>query len=198
MKVYKPPSKQLIKGFERECNRASAWLDKADDLLFSSKILCDNCGFLTTRPDDVFAGDARILWVINMLRAMAIENLFKGVWLRSGEILAEDGSFKGIPGASNHKLLSLAEKVAEKIEFNFSKEEYILLDRLSYCIVFGRYPVQKNWSIGQGIPHPTGSSGLPGYQWSLPRDEILVESIIGKLRRAYNWSGIETGAHLKR
>ena len=185
MKVYKPTPKQLIQGFDRQCNRASNWFGKSDELLFSSKILCDKCGFLNTRPDDIFAGDTKILWVINMLRAMAIECLLKGVWLRSGGILAKDGSFKGIRGASNHKLLSLAEKVAEKVDLNFSKEECILLDRLSYCITFGRYPVQKNWSIGQKIPHPTGSSGVPGYQWALPGDERLVESIIEKLRSAY-------------
>ena len=184
MKVYKPTLDELIQGFDRQCNRASDWFGKADDLLLSSKILCDKCGFLNTRPDDIFAGDSNILWVINMLRAMAIECLLKGVWLLSGEILAEDGKFRGIPGANNHKLLSLAEKVAEKIDLNFSKEECILLDRLSYCITFGRYPVQKNWSIGQKIPHPTGSSGVPGYEWALPRDERLVESIIDKLKSA--------------
>ena len=184
MKVYKPTLDELIQGFDSQCNRASDWFGKADDLLLSSKILCDKCGFLNTRPDDIFAGDSNILWVINMLRAMAIECLLKGVWLLSGEILAEDGKFRGIPGANNHKLLSLAEKVAEKIDLNFSKEECILLDRLSYCITFGRYPVQKNWSIGQKIPHPTGSSGVPGYEWALPRDERLVESIIDKLKSA--------------
>ena len=184
MKVYKPTLDELIQGFDSQCNRASDWFGKADDLLLSSKILCDKCGFLNTRPDDIFAGDSNILWVINMLRAMAIECLLKGVWLLSGEILAEDGKFRGIPGANNHKLLSLAEKVAEKIDLNFSKEECILLNRLSYCITFGRYPVQKNWSIGQKIPHPTGSSGVPGYEWALPRDERLVESIIDKLKSA--------------
>ena len=119
-----------------------------------------------------------------MLRAMAIECLLKGMWLLSGEILAEHGKFRGIPAANNHKLLSIAEKVSEKIDLNFSKEECILLDRLSYCITFGRYPVQKTWSIGEKIPHPTGSSGVPGYEWALPRDERLVESIIDKLKSA--------------
>jgi hypothetical protein len=184
MKVYKPPDKELIQGFDHQCNRASNWFDKADDLLSSSEILRDKCGFLNTRPDDIFAGDSKILWVINMLRAMAIECLLKGVWLLSGEMLAKNGKFKGIPGAKNHKLLSLAKKVSEKINLNFSEEEYILLDRLSYCIAFGRYPVQTNWSIGQKIPHPTGSSGVPGYEWALPRDERLIESIIDKLKSA--------------
>jgi hypothetical protein len=182
MKVYKPTRNELLQGFDRKCNRASNWFDKADDLLFSSKILCDRCGFLNTQPDDIFAGDSKILWVINMLRAMAIECLLKGVWLLSGEILAEDGKFKGIPGANNHKLLSLSKKVSEKIDLKFSKEECILLDRLSYCITFGRYPVQKDCSIGQKIPHPTGSRGVLGYEWALPRDERLVESIIDKLK----------------
>jgi hypothetical protein len=185
MKVYKPTPNELIQGFDRRCNSASGWFEKADDLLFSSKILRDKCGFLNTLPADIFAGDSKILWVINMLRAMAIECLLKGIWLLSGEILAEDGKFKGIPDANNHELKSLATKVSKKIGLNFSEEEFILLDRLSYCITFGRYPVQKTWSIGQKIPHPIGSNGLPGHQWALPRDERDVESVLDKLKNVY-------------
>jgi hypothetical protein len=184
MKVYKPTTKDLIHSFDHRCNCAPDWFEKADQLLFSSKILCDKCGFLNTQKDDIFAGDIKILWVINMLRAMAIECLLKGAWLLSGEILAENGLFRGIPGTNNHQLLSLA----EKIDINFSNDECILLDRLSYCITFGRYPVQKNHSIGQKIPHPTGSNGVPGYQWTLPRDEKLIESIIEKLKSVYKKS----------
>jgi hypothetical protein len=185
MKIYRQEPEEASRTFDRACNRADDWRRKADDLLSSEQILCDNCKYYNPDPDDPFLRGTNILWIINMLRAMAVECLLKGLWVHSGGALARNGIFTGVPGAGDHKLRSLAEKVDERIPLNFSNEQLVFLDRLSFWIAGGRYPVRKHWQVSQNIPFQKGASGVPGMRWVGPQDDDFVVSVITTLQGAF-------------
>jgi len=76
-----------------------------------------------------------------MLLAMATECLLKALWLKYGGILAEGGTYHPIPKAPNHRLDLLAKAVSEKGDIKFTREEIELLERASFWISSGRYPI---------------------------------------------------------
>ncbi|MFC1694074.1 hypothetical protein ACFL1R_11260 [Candidatus Latescibacterota bacterium] len=45
-----------------------------------------------------------------MLHAMALECLFKALWLKEGGILADGGKYIKIPGINNHNLVLFFQK----------------------------------------------------------------------------------------
>jgi hypothetical protein len=188
VKNDKPSLAEQKQNFDTVCNESYFWEKKANELVFSANILNSQRKETTDRhPVGMPTSIERIetIWIIHMLSAMAIECLLKGLWVHSGEILADNGVFKGIPDTNNHKLASLAKKVAGKIELNLSAEENTMLDRLSYLITFGRYPVQRKFDTAVNMPFPKGGSGSLGYMWVSPQDELLVESIINKLKNNF-------------
>jgi hypothetical protein len=85
--------------------------------------------------------------IVNMLRAMAIECLFKALWLKCGEKLAINGEFKKIPDTRNHNLVSIEKEISKKIDLNISENENDLLKELSYYNSHGRYPIPTKWSF---------------------------------------------------
>lgn len=87
-----------------------------------------------------------------MLIGYAIECALKGLWCKRGNVIVRGGRYIGIPGAGDHTLVQLAQKVG----FTPSKAEENVLSRIAKFIVFaGRYPISKK--SNEMLP-----SGLPG------------------------------------
>lgn len=76
-----------------------------------------------------------------MLLGMATECLLKALWLKYGGILAEGGTYRPIPETPNHRLDLMAKAVSGKGEIKFTRQELKLLERASFWIVSGRYPI---------------------------------------------------------
>ena len=76
-----------------------------------------------------------------MLLGMATECLLKALWLKHGGILAEGGKYRSIPTAKNHRLDQLAVAVSLKGGIKFTQQELELLERASFWISSGRYPI---------------------------------------------------------
>lgn len=76
-----------------------------------------------------------------MLLGMATECLLKGLWLKYGGILAKTGTYRPIPNTTNHRLDHIALAVSRKGDIQFTRQELELLERASFLIVSGRYPI---------------------------------------------------------
>lgn len=111
--------------------------------------------------------------VVYMFRAMALECLFKGLWLKGGGILVQNGKLKNITG-NDHNLRSLANKVSKKIDLKISKEEKGLLDKLSRYIIAGRYPIPKKWQNLKNIKF-----------LGIPSDDRLFEKLVNRLIKIF-------------
>ena len=173
-----------INNFNKVGNKPSTWKWFAENLLLSGKLLYDE--HLKVNLNKIKEGktpsidDIRLLGVIKMLRAMALECLFKALWLKSGGILAEGGKYIKIPGTSDHNLTSLSKKVSEKFKLNITEDEKDLLKRLSLSIPGGRYPIQKIWGLTKIQSLHGGGKGPPTC-WQFPEDENLFDSLVNRL-----------------
>lgn len=98
---------------------------------------------------DIKADPMRLWQPALMLRAFAIECLFKALWLREpGNKLAQNGKWIRIQTCknNNHDLECLARAVG----FELTSPERNVLTRLTFFGVWGRYPIVKNYSEHQG------------------------------------------------
>jgi hypothetical protein len=102
-----------------------------------------------------------------MLRGFAVECLLKGLWVRQGNKLAENGKYVRVPNIKNeHDLVGLAVEVG----FTMTAEQRDLLEHLSvYTITVGRYP----------IPVRTTNSRL--VWWTTPKDNETLDGIVADL-----------------
>ncbi|MBI5673767.1 MAG: hypothetical protein HZC50_11135 [Nitrospirae bacterium] len=131
------------------------WSNSAYDLLTSANVL------------DRFRGDYRrelledtsktggiqrslfermsVVGVSAMLRAMATECLLKALWVKYGGTLVKDGKYLGVleNKSREHQLNELAKAVSTKGDIQFTDRELKLLEYVSYWIMSGRYPIQK-------------------------------------------------------
>ena len=77
-----------------------------------------------------------------MLKAFTIECLLKGLWVKAGHKIAENGKYKKVIQGDEHNLRNLAEKVLGGI----SEEDGDVLARLgSIGKTLGRYPVARSY-----------------------------------------------------
>ena len=165
-----------IKNFNKIKNTPTAWQYYAENLLLSSKYLWGvfSRGVLKKieKGENPSAKSSRIFGVAQMLRGMALECLFKAIWLKGGGKLAIDGKYKGIPYTNDHNLISLYEEVSKKIDLNITDDEKHLLKRLSLVITVGRYPIPKKWDYNKK-GYPKG--------WSIKKDEKLLDSLVNRI-----------------
>lgn len=157
-------------------NSKNAWVSTADNLIDASEFLCLN------EHDKHPTNKAVMLdHVGQMLRGMALECWFKGLYVGAGGTLAKDGKFKGIRGLNNHNLETLAEKVAEKLpSLNIHNNERSLLKRLSLKIVMGRYPIHIN--ADKTKPQKAGAGFILPLNFLFREDIKAFKSILVKLR----------------
>ncbi len=130
--------------YMRAGNSYGSWLLSADSLLASARILYDNFDPCIDLPVGSEVPDrSKIFSTIFLLYGFCIECLFKCLWVKNGNNIVDNGKYIGIPGANDHKLHELADKV----NFSLSGNERDALISLSVIITSsGRYPVSKCWS----------------------------------------------------
>ena len=164
-------------------NDYDLWTHKSFALFRSAKAIESACGRVPRDQKDV---QEVLEWVemhgvSRMLRGMAFECLFKALWLAYGGTLADKGKYLGIPGARDHDLCSLEGKVAERVDTGLNSKERRLLARLSFFIMYGRYPIRK--SMSEQYPS-TPDSDKPVYwcRWT-PEDDRVLEEVTNKLQQ---------------
>ena len=180
-------------------NSEGAWVGKAEDLLVASELLClrgmpfsindKDPGTLpialaglnekTIPPEEIPNRAITLDNIGMMLRGMALECWFKGLWVGTGGKLIKEGKYRRIPGTSDHYLLPLADKVSENLPLNISSDERKLLNRLSLKIVMGRYPVSKDWQRTK--PKEVGNTWILKEYRRFPEDEELFKDLLTKL-----------------
>ena len=141
----------LSKQFDIKANLPLLWEKKGDELLTSAKLLWERWpidkGHEVNATVSQDAPERSIVSVFLMLRAMALECLLKAVWLRAGKKLAISGKYIKIPDTNDHKLETLAAKLAKENILKFDADEITFLTRLSLYNTGGRYPVFKDFNV---------------------------------------------------
>lgn len=75
-----------------------------------------------------------------MLIGYAIECALKGLWVKKGNKIVQNGKYIRVPGTRDHDLVQLSRQVG----FSPSKLEADVLERISKFVTFaGRYPIAK-------------------------------------------------------
>lgn len=176
--------------YDHFANSPKLWFWKASALLRSSEELSRRSSRIAAvrkgRSTPMRSQPAKVAEeidrhsVIQMLRAMWLESLLKGLWLKNGNKLVTGGDYEKIPGTSDHDLLSLLDAVARVTDAKFDELERHLVARLSIAIYSGRYPIPKRWKPQQVRRHPTGVTGLDGY-WQFPSDEVAFVRLANRL-----------------
>jgi hypothetical protein len=114
-----------------------------------------------------------LLSVRAMLLGYAIECVLKALWLRQGNKLVREGKYRGVTGAGDHNLLSLAEVAG----FESTAIEADVLRRLSNFIRFaGRYPIAK--TAYEMMPDELTEADVGFFS---PREFRVAESILNKV-----------------
>ncbi len=169
--------------FDSLGNAVDLWTYKSYALFASAKAVESSCGRAPREPNDVNVVHEwmEMHGVSRMLRGVAFECLFKALWLAYGGTLAEKGKYRGIPGAKDHDLCSLERKVAELVDTGLNNEERRLLARLSFFIMYGRYPSRR--SVSEEYPSaPDSDKPVYWCRWT-PEDDRVLEGIENTLLR---------------
>ena len=166
--------------FDKIGNNIDLWYWKSLALLSSAEAVEGSCGQTPSDPkneEDVVEW-MEIHGITRMLRGMALECMFKALWLKYGGRLAVKGKYQCIPGTKDHDLCSLEEKISEKIDTGLNSEERKLLARLSFFIIYGRYPIRK--SISSYPSSPCSDEPIHWCRW-IPEDDEILNGVIEKL-----------------
>jgi len=153
----------------RAGNLPEAWRSCAEDLLAAAAVLRER----RESPPPLAMGDlVGSEWRIHpaelMLKGMAVECLFKALWVKRGHSLVIDGKYVSVPGAGDHDLVQLA----GVLQLTLSDFEKDLLRRLSHFIEYGgRYPVPKN----------AEKLRATATTWSSPSDGRLFDALLLRL-----------------
>lgn len=179
MDIFDLPPQQI---FDAWGNDKTAWLLTADSLLASANILLKKIGVPAKQKKTVakFWNWVKIYYVARMLRGMAIECSLKALWLHSGGVLVRNGKYRGIPGAKNHDLFSIYNQLRLKCSIILSQEELLLLSRVSYAIVEGRYPISKSFSNSYPSS-PVPNNKVKWNKIEFSKDEKTFRSIYRKI-----------------
>ena len=166
--------------FDTVGNNIDLWYWKSLALLSSAEAVENSCGQIPSDPkneEEVYRW-MELHGITRMLRGMAIECMFKALWLKHGGRLADKGKYKSIPGTKDHDLCSLEDKMAEKVHTGLNTEERRLLARLSFFIVYGRYPIRK--SISAYPSSPCSDEPIRWCRW-IAEDDRTLNEVIKKL-----------------
>jgi hypothetical protein len=168
-------------------NLPFAWRSTADSLLFASRVLREYCA-VAPEPEELGkvgdltllkepSADTRLAPIELMLRAMAVECLLKAIWVHSGHKLSNGGDFKPIPGAGNHDLVQMADRVGVAR----SERETDLLKRLSHFMECpGRYPMPGSASDLKPTRSLGGGRSSPG-GWTHGTDDHAFKALVARL-----------------
>ncbi|MFC1489752.1 hypothetical protein ACFL6K_00935 [Candidatus Latescibacterota bacterium] len=168
----------LIKDiYNKNGNTSQIWKHYSENLIKSSENIYEKYSNIDFEDIESVLENGELLSyskIVNMLRAMALECLFKALWLKSGELNVENNRLKKITGANDHNLKKLAEIVSDKIDLNVNEEENEILNRLSLYMSAGRYPISTDWKNYNIQDQHWGSS-----------DNILFENLLKRLNEIF-------------
>jgi hypothetical protein len=120
-----------IAQFDFVGNLPFSWVDKADELTLAANVL-------RSQKHDT-------LWAELMLRAFALENLLKALWLIRADAIFQNGKMENTP--KHHNLL----KLATELKMSLNEAETSLLSRLyRIAVSIGRYPSATKFADAQG------------------------------------------------
>ena len=126
------------KDFDMFGNLSKAWEVNGNELLRCAKII-ENKDREDQESDFYMT---MISGSILMLFGLAIECYLKGIYVRQGNKLAENGKLVKIPETNMHDLLG----IANKVKISFSETEKKILNNLKKNVLYaGRYPISKNY-----------------------------------------------------
>lgn len=175
-------SHESKRNYHKVGNSHIAWKLSAQDLLISSEFLFQQ--YKTIDPSNVsdhIKPEGRVLEVLKMLRGMALECLFKAIYLKNGGRLVKDGKYRKIPDTNDHDLVLIAENVLEPAGFAITENQNEILKKLSSSIVGGRYPIHRIWEPKKMNIH--SNTGLFQNMWSIPDDEDIFEDFVCLLQK---------------
>ena len=142
----------------------------------------NHCGCFPETPYDIEIVHrwGEMHGVARMLRGMAFECLFKALFLKYGGQLSTKGKYRGIPNTKDHDLCSLEREVSKLSQIELNTTERRMLARLSFFIVYGRYPIRRSFSE----PYPESPDVDKSVYWCrwTPEDKIILYQLETKLR----------------
>jgi hypothetical protein len=152
---------ELSDEYEDLGNEPTVWSLFGRNLLLAADVLHERAELQQAKAGSEIGFEAlAISGAMLMLRACAIECLLKALYLATGEALAAGGRYAAPPGRS-HDLLALARAA----KLSMSKDEEVLLARLSRWVTAGRYPIQTDASKTFNVP---GLSSERRSGWDAP------------------------------
>lgn len=167
--------------YDKVGNDPRAWLRHAEELLITHSILYDEykqVDYTKLRNEGIVSDEGRVLMPALMLLAFAIECLLKALWLKQGNLLAENGKLVKIPNTHDHNLVEYGNVTG----LVFSKNEKVVLNRLfKISVSLGRYPIPIKFEHSHLHKTP-----IAGYQTDLHwgfSDDVIVDKIISKIKR---------------
>jgi len=130
-------------------NNPHEWLFCAERLLTAARVIenrRDEIGDAALARGDHSPShpDLNTIWIPQMLTAMAIECLVKGVLLRRGKTLAKDGKLVLDEDAKAHDLVALVERVGYP---RFADARQALFRLTVIALSTARYPVPMHWTM---------------------------------------------------
>ncbi len=162
-----PSEKDQIAEFDEIGNDYFSWQDTALELLHAADVLKERT-IQTKYPEGIEPREPHHLpryigsWTELMLYSFAIECLLKGLWVRKGNKLAQNGRYLGLIRPENHDLVAMLKKVGVPCQQHHEET----LHRLSVLTnAVARYPISKYW---KNTRFKTWSNG----------DQAMVESLI--------------------
>ena len=174
-------AKQILE-YDKNGNLPLAWETSADDLIVAANVLMEKREEIATEATPIGAPTPPEIMTLStelMLRGYAIECLLKGIWVSQGNQIVQNGKYIGVTGANQHNLIELAKKV----NLRLTNQEKDILIRLTNCVTgFGRYPIQKKWSISKIRKKRDGTVTPSGTYWGSPNDYNCLEKFITKLK----------------
>lgn len=179
------PEAEQIAMYDTAGNMPLAWVGSAESLLAAASVLRAARDAACTVPLKV--GDpVPAVWMSHpcelMLRGFAFECFFKALWVKSGRKLALRGKFQRIPGAGQHDL----QQLAQKVDFACTPHETDVLKRLSlFTTSIGRYPIASHWEKTRIQATHGGGHSSPTY-WSFPADDQACEAMVHRLNAQLN------------
>lgn len=166
--------------FERVGNSPGAWHSVADNLLFASQVLAQQCDApeqLVSTSGDQLSSRTRLGAIELMLKGMAMECLLKALCLKQGHLFVSAGKFEPVSNAGAHNLVQLAKAVT----LNPTKFEIDLLKRLQHFIEYGgRYPIPKLSNELRLTTDPRGGKSA-GTTWHGVSDNQLFEALVRQI-----------------
>jgi hypothetical protein len=157
--------------FDRLGNVPRLWVESSLDLLTASAEL--HLYFESVKPSFPFS---RSFGPRLMLRAFALECLFKAHVLLSGCALCVNGKIRS--NFKQHDLSALARTVG----FEVTAEEHHVLKKLSaFAIGSARYPVWPRFDKLREI----GGSNSFRCDWGSPHDDLLFASVLRRLLQPF-------------